>query len=56
MLQDDYNNVHGGKWTVQNLRLFLEGTRGKEVYKHLMSLHTVQLSLRVVNKKILLDT
>lgn len=28
---DDYNNVHGGKWTVQNLRLFLEGTRGKEV-------------------------
>lgn len=30
-LQEDYNAVHGGKWTVQNLRLFLEGTRGKEV-------------------------
>ena len=29
--QEDYNAVHGGKWTVQNLRLFLEGTRGKEV-------------------------
>lgn len=28
---EDYNAVHGGKWTIQNLRLFLEGTRGKEV-------------------------
>lgn len=27
----EYNNLHGGKWSVQNLRLFLEGTRGKEV-------------------------
>ncbi|XP_013378638.1 probable tubulin polyglutamylase TTLL1 [Lingula anatina] len=27
----EYNAVHGGKWTVANLRLFLEGTRGKEV-------------------------
>ena len=30
-LQDDYNAVHGGKWTVQNLRLYLESSRGKEV-------------------------
>ena len=29
--QDDYNAVHGGKWTVQNLRLYLESSRGKEV-------------------------
>lgn len=28
---DDYNAVHGGKWTIQNLRVFLESTRGKEV-------------------------
>lgn len=28
---EDYNAVHGGKWTVENLRLFLEGTRGKEI-------------------------
>ncbi|XP_050410433.1 polyglutamylase complex subunit TTLL1 [Patella vulgata] len=28
---EDYNSIHGGKWTVQNLRLFLEGTRGKEI-------------------------
>ena len=23
--------MHGGKWTVHNLRIFLEGTRGKDV-------------------------
>ncbi|XP_072034688.1 polyglutamylase complex subunit TTLL1-like isoform X2 [Amphiura filiformis] len=28
---EDYNAQHGGKWTVENLRLYLEGTRGKEV-------------------------
>ncbi|XP_018107349.1 probable tubulin polyglutamylase TTLL1 isoform X2 [Xenopus laevis] len=28
---DDYNQVHGGKWTVSNLRLYLESTRGREV-------------------------
>ncbi|KXJ10393.1 probable tubulin polyglutamylase TTLL1 [Exaiptasia diaphana] len=28
---DDYNSQHGGKWTVKNLRLYLEGTRGKEL-------------------------
>ena len=27
---DDYNNIHGGKLTVKNLRLFLETTRGKQ--------------------------
>lgn len=29
--QGEYNTLHGGKWSVQNLRLFLEGTRGKDV-------------------------
>lgn len=28
---EEYNSVHGGKWTIHNLRIFLEGTRGKEV-------------------------
>lgn len=28
---DEYNAVHGGKWSVENLRVFLEGTRGKEI-------------------------
>lgn len=27
----EYNTLHGGKWSVQNLKLFLEGTRGKDV-------------------------
>ena len=30
-IQEDYNPIHGGKWTIQNMRVFLEGTRGKEV-------------------------
>ncbi|GFR30729.1 probable tubulin polyglutamylase TTLL1 [Trichonephila clavata] len=28
---DEYNSVHGGKWSIQNLKLYLEGTRGQEV-------------------------
>ena len=27
---EDYNDVHGGKWSLKNLRLYLEGTRGVE--------------------------
>ncbi|XP_037937126.1 probable tubulin polyglutamylase TTLL1 [Teleopsis dalmanni] len=27
----DYNSMHGGKWSVQNLTLYLESTCGKEV-------------------------
>ncbi|XP_047136933.1 polyglutamylase complex subunit TTLL1 isoform X1 [Hydra vulgaris] len=27
----EYNATHGGKWTINNLRLYLEGTKGKEV-------------------------
>lgn len=26
---ESYNNVHGGKWSVENFRRYLEGTRGK---------------------------
>ncbi|KAM9071625.1 polyglutamylase complex subunit TTLL1 isoform 2-T2 [Megaptera novaeangliae] len=28
---EDYNHIHGGKWAVNNLRLYLESTRGREV-------------------------
>ena len=28
---EEYNESHGGKWSIKNLRLFLEGTRGKTV-------------------------
>ncbi|XP_067937487.1 polyglutamylase complex subunit TTLL1-like [Watersipora subatra] len=34
---EDYNSVHGGKWTIHNLRLFLEGTRGKETTDELFN-------------------
>jgi tubulin polyglutamylase TTLL1 len=30
-IKDDYNNIHGGKWTIDNLKLYLESTRGKEI-------------------------
>lgn len=25
----EYNSAHGGKWTIENLRLYLESMRGK---------------------------
>ncbi|CAF3321127.1 unnamed protein product [Rotaria socialis] len=28
---EDYNSIHGGKWSIDNLRLYLEGTRGKKL-------------------------
>lgn len=31
LFQGEYNALHGGKWSVHNLKLYLEGTRGKEV-------------------------
>lgn len=30
-MKDDYNPIHGGKWTVANLKLYLESTQGKKV-------------------------
>ncbi|KAL5475649.1 hypothetical protein EMCRGX_G025491 [Ephydatia muelleri] len=33
---DEYNDSHGGKWTVDNLMLFLEGTRGREAADKLL--------------------
>mmetsp|Transcript_22374 Transcript_22374/g.29262 ORF Transcript_22374/g.29262 Transcript_22374/m.29262 type:complete len:397 (+) Transcript_22374:105-1295(+) len=34
---DDYNNVHGGKWHIRDLRLYLESTRGAEATERLFS-------------------
>ncbi|GAB6030010.1 putative tubulin polyglutamylase ttll1, variant 2 [Chamberlinius hualienensis] len=28
---DEYNRLHGGKWMIQSMRLYLEGTRGIQV-------------------------
>lgn len=56
LLQGDYNHVHGGKWAVSNLRLYLESTRGHNVTDHLFdqihwiivqSLKAVAVSLSV---------
>lgn len=27
---DDYNTEHGSKWSIENLQLYLEQTRGKQ--------------------------
>jgi tubulin polyglutamylase TTLL1 len=35
--QGEYNSMHGGKLSVQNLRLYLESTRGKEVTERLFT-------------------
>ncbi|CAM9174392.1 unnamed protein product, partial [Heterosigma akashiwo] len=32
---EDYNSVHGGKWHVQHMRLFIEGVWGKEATEKL---------------------
>mmetsp|Transcript_16214 Transcript_16214/g.33282 ORF Transcript_16214/g.33282 Transcript_16214/m.33282 type:complete len:394 (-) Transcript_16214:26-1207(-) len=32
---EEYNNSHGGKWNVSNLRLYLESTRGLEATRQL---------------------
>ena len=34
---DDYNNIHGGKLVVQNMRLYLETTRGKPATEKLFN-------------------
>ena len=36
-----YNNVHGGKWSMANLRRYLEGTRGKEATDTLGEMDTL---------------
>lgn len=37
---EDYNSQHGGKLGIQNLKLYLEGTRGREVTERLF--HEIQ--------------
>ncbi|KAM7536645.1 hypothetical protein Aperf_G00000083650 [Anoplocephala perfoliata] len=51
----NYNNYHGGKWSISNFRLWLEGTRGKEVADKLfneiywMMYHSLQAVTNVIN-------
>ena len=34
---DGYSNAHGGKWSLRNLQLYVEGTRGAEAANKLMA-------------------
>ena len=34
---DGYSNAHGGKWSLRNLKLYVEGTRGAEAANKLMA-------------------
>ncbi len=51
----DYNSNHGGKWNLRNFRLWLEGTRGKEVSDKLfneiywMIFHSLRSVTKVMN-------
>ncbi|KAL5965220.1 putative tubulin polyglutamylase TTLL1 [Taenia solium] len=51
----DYNSRHGGKWSICNLRLWLEGTRGEEVADKLFNeiywlmYHSLQSVTNVIN-------
>ncbi|VEL25526.1 unnamed protein product, partial [Protopolystoma xenopodis] len=52
-----YNSIHGGKWTTENFRLWLEGTRSKEVADKLFDeIYWIILhSLKAVSKVIIND-
>ncbi|XP_076330457.1 tubulin tyrosine ligase-like 1B isoform X2 [Tachypleus tridentatus] len=54
---EEYNSVHGGKWTICTLKLYIEGTRGKEVTDRLFeSIRQLVLhSLKAVSSVILSD-
>lgn len=49
-----YNDVHGGKWTLENLRLYIEGTRGRAAVEKLFDdmnwvfLHTLKAMQGVI--------
>lgn len=52
-----YNNIHGGKWTTENFRLWLEGTKGKAVSDKLFDeIHWIIVhSLRAVSNIMIND-
>ena len=36
--QVEYNNIHGGKLSIENLRLYLEMSRGKQAHLSILDL------------------
>lgn len=54
---DDYNEMHGGKWSIKNLRFYLEMTRGKDQVEKCFEgiRNIVYISLKSVQSVIIND-
>jgi tubulin polyglutamylase TTLL1 len=54
---EDYNRSHGGKWSMANLRLYIEGTRGVDAANRLFSdiQQIILHSLKAVQKVMIND-
>lgn len=54
---EGYNDKHGGKWNINNLRLYLEMTRGKEKTEKCFNemINTIRVSLKAVQSVITND-
>jgi len=54
---EDYNKQHGGKWSIHNLRLFLQATRGLDATKKLFEdiAQIILLSLKAVQNVLIND-
>lgn len=54
---DGYNEQHGGKWSIKNLRLYIEQTRGKEACEKLFEgiKNIIFISLKSVQTVIIND-
>ena len=54
---DDYNEIHGGKWAIKNLKFYLEMTRGKELVDKCFEgiRNIVYISLKSVQSVIIND-
>lgn len=56
-LGDGYNESHGGKWSIKNLRLYIEQTRGKDACEKLFEgiRNIIFISLKAVQSVIIND-
>ena len=54
---EDYNEMHGGKWSIRNLKFYLEMTRGKELVDKCFEgiRNIVYISLKSVQSVIIND-
>ena len=54
---DEYNETHGGKWSIKNLKFYLEQTRGKELTDRCFDgiRNIVYISLKSVQSVIIND-